>query len=256
MKFKVFLIALLIIGIGSEAYAQKNKKDSNPKPTAAPTQMAKASEVKIATFEDSLAYTIGVNMGLNLLKDSLILNPELIKAGLEDMLLAKTARLTKEQSEEVFKTLNKRMMEKQAAMNKSTGDVNKVKGYQFLEENKKKEGVKVTPSGLQYKVIQEGTGIKPLATDQVEVHYEGTLIDGTKFDSSYDRNETITFPLNGVIRGWTEGLQLMKEGAIYMLYIPAELGYGERGAGGVIGPNETLIFKVELKKVIKSTEQK
>lgn len=256
MKLKVLLIALLIIGIGSEAYAQKNKKKSNPEPVQAPTQLAKTSDIPIVTFEDSLAYTIGVNMGLNLIKDSLRLNPEIIKAGLEDMMNSRTARLTKEQSEENFKTLNKRMMEKQAAMNKASGDVNKVKGYQFLEENKKKEGVKVTPSGLQYKVIQEGTGIQPLATDQVEVHYEGTLIDGTKFDSSYDRNETITFPLNGVIRGWTEGLQLMKEGAIYMLYIPAELGYGERGAGGVIGPNETLVFKVELKKVIKAEEKK
>ncbi len=254
MKLNVLILALLIIGIGTEAYAQKGKKKSEPIQT--PTQIAKVSEVKISTFEDSLAYSIGVNMGVNLLKDSLILNPELIKAGLEDMLMARTARLTKEQSEENFKTLNKRMMEKQAAMNKASGDVNKVKGYQFLEENKKKEGVKVTPSGLQYKVIQEGTGVQPLATDQVEVHYEGTLIDGTKFDSSYDRNETITFPLNGVIRGWTEGLQLMKEGAIYMLYIPAELGYGERGAGGVIGPNETLVFKVELKKVIKAEEKK
>ena len=119
----------------------------------------------------------------------------------------------------------------------------------YLEQNAAKEGVTVTDSGLQYRVIKEGTGRSPDASDTVEVHYKGTLTDGTKFDSSYDRGQTIEFPLDGVIAGWTEGVQLMKEGATYEFVIPPELGYGARGAGGVIPPNATLIFEVELVEV-------
>ena len=125
------------------------------------------------------------------------------------------------------------------------------KGEEFLKENAKKEGVKTTASGLQYKVIKEGEGKSPKATDTVSVHYRGTLLDGTEFDSSYKRNEPTQFPLNRVIKGWTEGVQLMKEGAKYQFFIPAQLAYGERGGpGGGIGPNETLIFEIELLKVL------
>lgn len=123
------------------------------------------------------------------------------------------------------------------------------KGKAFLEANAGKEGVKTTPSGLQYKVLTPGTGRSPKATDTVEVHYRGTLLDGKEFDSSYKRRESIEFPLNQVIKGWTEGVQLMQEGAKYEFYIPSEMAYGARGAGGDIGPNETLIFEVELIKV-------
>jgi FKBP-type peptidyl-prolyl cis-trans isomerase len=122
-------------------------------------------------------------------------------------------------------------------------------GEKFLADNAKKPGVTTTASGLQYKVDREGTGNAPRATDTVEVHYRGTLINGQEFDSSYKRNQTIEFPLNGVIRGWTEGLQLMKEGGKSTLYIPSELGYGSRGAGGVIPGDAALIFEVELVKV-------
>jgi FKBP-type peptidyl-prolyl cis-trans isomerase len=123
------------------------------------------------------------------------------------------------------------------------------KGEKFLKENASKEGVKTTASGLQYKITKEGDGKSPKATDTVLVHYKGTLLDGKEFDSSYKRNEPIEFPLNGVIPGWTEGLQLLKEGGKATLYIPSKLAYGSRGAGGVIGPDETLIFEVELLKV-------
>ena len=119
----------------------------------------------------------------------------------------------------------------------------------FIMENKNKEGVVTLPSGLQYKVLQEGTGRTPTATDTVSTHYRGTLLDGREFDSSYKRNEPTEFPVNRVIKGWTEALQLMKEGSKWMLYIPPHLAYGERGAGGLIGPNETLIFEIELLKV-------
>jgi FKBP-type peptidyl-prolyl cis-trans isomerase len=123
------------------------------------------------------------------------------------------------------------------------------KGQAFLAENATKPGVQQTPSGLQYTIIEQGKGRSPKATDTVEVHYRGTLIDGTEFDSSYKRNQSIEFPLNGVIAGWTEGLQLLKEGGKIQLFIPSNLAYGPRGAGGVIGPDETLIFDVELLKV-------
>ena len=123
------------------------------------------------------------------------------------------------------------------------------RGEKFLMENKAKEDVKTLPSGLQYKVIKEGTGKTPKLTDTVVTHYRGTLLDGTEFDSSYKRNEPAEFPVNRVIKGWTEALQLMKEGSKWMLYVPSKLAYGERGAGGAIGPNEALIFEVELIKV-------
>jgi len=130
-----------------------------------------------------------------------------------------------------------------------SAEENKADGTAFLAENAKKPGVITTESGLQYQILVQGDGDNPSATDQVKVHYQGTTIDGREFDSSYKRGEPITFPLNRVIAGWTEGLQLMKEGSKYRLFIPAELAYGARGAGGAIGPNETLIFDVELLQV-------
>ena len=122
-------------------------------------------------------------------------------------------------------------------------------GADFLAQNAKKQGITVTDSGLQYEVIQSGEGLSPSRTDRVTVHYRGTLVDGREFDSSYKRGKPATFPLNRVITGWTEGLQLMKEGDKWRLFIPSNLGYGSRGAGGLIGPNETLIFEVELLKI-------
>lgn len=139
--------------------------------------------------------------------------------------------------------------EQQAAQNTDTMEQEVTTGTSFLEENKNKEGITVTDSGLQYKVLLEGTGNSPKATDRVTVHYEGTLTDGTVFDSSYERGQPIDFGLNQVIRGWTEGVQLMKEGAKYKFFIPSELAYGSRGAGALIGPDEDLIFTVELIRV-------
>jgi FKBP-type peptidyl-prolyl cis-trans isomerase len=134
-------------------------------------------------------------------------------------------------------------------MSQSNPSDNLAKGQAFLKQNSTQPGVKTTPSGLQYKVITEGTGKSPAATDTVLVHYRGTTIDGVEFDSSYKRNEPISFPLNGVIPGWTEGVQLMKEGGKIQLFIPSNLAYGSRGAGGVIAPDSTLIFDIELLKV-------
>jgi FKBP-type peptidyl-prolyl cis-trans isomerase FklB len=140
----------------------------------------------------------------------------------------------------------KEMMAKQQELAKRLGEKNKKEGEAFLSENRKKEGIKALPSGLQYKVVKAGTGKKPKSTDTVTTHYRGTLIDGTEFDSSYRRGQPASFPVSGVIPGWTEALQLMEEGAKWQLFIPPNLAYGERGAGSQIGPNATLIFEIEL----------
>ncbi len=162
-------------------------------------------------------------------------------AGIKDAIAGKP-QLTPDQIKETMTAFEKDMEQKQ----KAAADKNASEGTKFLEENKKKEGVKTTASGLQYKVVKEGTGAQPKANDTVTVNYRGTLINGTEFDSSYKRGEPATFPVNGVIKGWTEALQLMKAGSKYQLFIPPNLAYGERAVGPDISPNSTLIFDVEL----------
>jgi FKBP-type peptidyl-prolyl cis-trans isomerase len=191
--------------------------------------------------KDKVSYSIGLNIGANLGRQNVEVNPEALTAGLKDGIAGKP-QLTQDQIKEVMTAFEKDMQEKQkAAGEKSAGE-----GKKFLEENKKKEGVKTTASGLQYKVMKEGTGAQPKGTDTVTVNYRGTLISGNEFDSSYKRGQPATFPLNGVIKGWTEGLQLMKTGSKYQLFVPPDLAYGERTVGADIPPNATLIFEVEL----------
>ena len=174
------------------------------------------------------------------------IDPAALLRGLQDATSGAKPLLTDEQVKETMTAYSKSMMEKQTVANKEAANKNAEAGEKFLAENKGKEGVKTTASGLQYKVIKEGTGPSPKETDTVETHYRGTLINGTEFDSSYSRNEPATFPVNRVIKGWTEALQLMKVGSKYELWIPPSIAYGERGAGQDIGPNETLHFEVEL----------
>ena len=176
------------------------------------------------------------------------LNLDTFEKGFRDGYEGTKSALTQEQMQEVLTTYQKEQEAKFVKDMETKAQENKTKGAAFLAENAKKEGVKETASGLQYKVITAGTGKSPKATDVVEVNYEGKLIDGTVFDSSYERGEPIEFPLNQVIAGWTEGLQLMKEGGKYEFYIPADIAYGEAGNAG-IEPNSTLIFTVELLKV-------
>ncbi|MEP7078795.1 MAG: FKBP-type peptidyl-prolyl cis-trans isomerase, partial [Chthoniobacterales bacterium] len=164
----------------------------------------------------------------------------------KDALSGAKPQLTDEQVKETMTAFSKEIMEKQTVTNKETGAKNAAAGEKFLAENKTKDGIKVTPSGLQYKVLKDGTGPAPKETDTVEVNYRGTLTDGSEFDSSYKRGQPATFPVNRVIKGWTEGLQLMKVGSKYQFFIPANLAYGERGAGQDIGPNATLLFEVDL----------
>lgn len=191
------------------------------------------------TQADSVSYGLGVSIGENLKKSNFDkLNFDLIAKGMSDYYSDK-AGMTAEQANTAIRSY-------MAEADKKKGEENAKKGQSFLEENKKKEGVKVTPSGLQYQVIKEGTGPKPTINDNVTTHYHGTLIDGTVFDSSVDRGQPASFPVSGVIPGWTEALQMMPVGSKYKLFIPAELAYGDRGAGPQIGPNTTLVFEVEL----------
>src|SRR6266403_1772594 len=196
--------------------------------------------------KDKASYSIGYDIGETCKKQNVDLNADTLFGGLKDALAGKEAALNKEEREKTLQALQKEMMEKQIAASKEAATKNSAEGEKFLAENKKKEGVKTTASGLQYKVLKEGSGESPKETDTVVTNYRGTLLDGTEFDSSYKRNEPATFPVNRVIKGWTEALLMMKPGSKYQLFIPSALGYGERGVGKDIGPNSTLIFEVEL----------
>jgi FKBP-type peptidyl-prolyl cis-trans isomerase FklB len=198
------------------------------------------------TQKDKVSYSIGLDIGKNLKEQSVEVNPDYLAKGLKDSLSGEKSLLTDEEIREAMTAFQAEMQAKQEARMKDQGEKNKIEGEAFLAENKKKQGVVTLPSGLQYKVVKQGAGKSPKPTDTVTTHYRGTLIDGTEFDSSYKRNEPVSFPVNGVIKGWTEALQLMKAGSKWELYIPSNLAYGEQGAGNVIGPNATLIFEVEL----------
>jgi FKBP-type peptidyl-prolyl cis-trans isomerase FklB len=199
--------------------------------------------------KDKVSYSIGLDIGMTFKKQKMELNSDALAAGVKDGLSGVQPLLTEDEVRQVMTTFSKEMTEKTAMANKETGEKNKAEGEKFLSENKNKPGVKTTASGLQYKVLKEGSGSPPKETDTVVVNYRGTLVDGTEFDSSYKRGEPATFPVNRVIKGWTEALQLMKPGSKYQIFIPANLAYGERGVGGDIGPNATLIFEVELMNV-------
>lgn len=211
---------------------------------------------KPKTEEDKVSYVIGYQIGSNFKKDGIKVNTKTLVAAMQDALNNKDSALTPEESQQVMTTLQNNLRTKAEAEHKASAEKNKKEGEKFLADNKKKKDVKTLPSGLQYKVIKEGKGKAPSATDIVKVHYKGTLLDGSEFDSSYKRGEPATFPVNGVIKGWTEALQLMKPGSKWALYIPSELGYGERGTGGKIGPNATLIFDVELLEIEKKEQAK
>ena len=192
--------------------------------------------------KEKVSYIIGMDIGGNLKKQSIDIDPNILLKGIQVGLAGAKSLLTDQETQETMVAFRREMMAKQEEIAKK----NKVDGEAFLGENKKKEGVKTLPSGLQYKVIKAGTDKKPKLSDSVTSQYRGTLIDGTEFDSSYKRGQPVTFPVSGVIPGWTEALQLMGEGAKWQIFVPSNLAYGERGAGGVIGPNATLIFEIEL----------
>ena len=201
--------------------------------------------ILIMTLEEKKSYALGIAVGSNYAKMGVKLDVNAFSKGFSDIITGSKPELSLEEIQDLLNMLQNDMEQNE----KSELNAEKERGRKFLEENKNKPGVKVTPSGLQYKVLRESIGKKPTATDTVEVHYHGTLIDGTVFDSSVQRGHTIEFPLNQVIKGWTEGLQLMSEGSKFEFYIPSDLAYGDRGAGGTIKGVATLIFQVELFKV-------
>jgi FKBP-type peptidyl-prolyl cis-trans isomerase FklB len=205
---------------------------------------ADAPELK--NDKEKISYSIGMDIGGNLKRGSVEVDPDLLAKGLKDSYGGGKTILTEDQARQAIADFQKTLMAKQAEIMQKLSEKNKADGEKFLAENAKKEGVKTLPSGLQYKEIAPGTGKSPKTTDTVTTHYKGTLIDGTEFDSSYKRGQPATFQVSGVIPGWTEALQLMKEGAKWQLFVPSNLAYGERGAGREIGPNATLIFEVEL----------
>ncbi|MEJ2417855.1 MAG: FKBP-type peptidyl-prolyl cis-trans isomerase [Exilibacterium sp.] len=213
-----------------------------------PASEASAKEPELNTLEQKVSYLFGFDIGRRFKSDDMELDITALTLALEDAKSGAEPRLSQEEIQVVMKTFQEKQQAKRAEAHKVVAEANKKEGEEFLAANAKKEGVVTTESGLQYKVLKEGTGPKPTEDSKVSVHYRGTLINGTEFDSSYRHDKPVSFPVKGVIAGWTEALQLMKEGAKWELYIPSDLAYGPGGTGSQIGPNSTLIFEVELLK--------
>jgi FKBP-type peptidyl-prolyl cis-trans isomerase len=264
MKKLLTLCAVLLVAAAGAAHGQPSGQPAQKppattakpaqKPAATTAQPSAAPSGKPESLQDKASYTIGLNLGKSLKTNEIQANVDLIVKGLRDGLGGEKALLTDEEMQATMQTLQQQVTAQQEAKRKAIGEKNKAEGEMFLAKNKERPGVKTTASGLQYEVLTEGTGPVPKATDSVTVNYKGTLMDGTVFDSSYDRKEPVTFVLNQVIPGWTEGVQLMKVGSKYKFYIPSALGYGERGAGNAIGPNAPLVFEVELMSIGKPAE--
>ncbi len=250
---------LIQIGSSQAQDAPAAKPAPAPSSTAKPAQTPAAkpgqgtaarkpgpAPLVLRTPKDKASYAIGMNVGKSLHKDSVDVDPAILLRGLKDALAGGKTLLTDDEAKTAMVAIQADLRKKQEAKMAVVGDANKKEGDTFLAENKTKEGVVALPSGLQYKILKEGTGPKPSATDSVVCNYKGTLIDNTEFDSSYKRGQPATFPVGQVIKGWTEVLQLMPVGSKWQVWVPSELGYGPRGPGGAIGPNATLIFEIEL----------
>jgi len=263
----LFVIGLLTIGTlraqdtpaPAPAPAPKTQTTPAPKSQTAPaaktpgttaakprTATGAKTPLTLKTDKDKVSYAIGVNIGKSMHKDSVDIDPTIFSRGMKDALAGGKLLLTDDEMKVALTKLQTELRAKQEQAMQKAGEINKKAGDDFLAQNKTKEGVVALPDGLQYKILKEGTGPKPSATDSVVCNYRGTLLDGTEFDSSYKRGQPATFPVSGVIKGWTEAVQLMPVGSKWQLFVPAELAYGNRGAGPDIGPNSTLIFEVEL----------
>lgn len=232
------ILISLLLGMGLAFGAQAQDEESMP--------------AELDTEDKQLSYVVGMDVGNSLKNLGADLDLDTVIMAIRDVMSGDEVLLNEQQANELKQAFFQKRQQEAAAKAQEQAKANREKGEAFLAENAKREGVKTTESGLQYEVIEEGEGDSPSTDDRVTVHYTGTLIDGTVFDSSRERGQPATFALNQVIPGWTEGLQLMKEGAHYKFYIPSDLAYGERGAGNVIEPGSTLIFDVELVEVADS----
>jgi FKBP-type peptidyl-prolyl cis-trans isomerase FklB len=231
MKFVVFLLGSMIL-----LACQGNTQN----------------KIELKSQQDSISYMLGMSIGKNFRQQSIEVNADIVAQGIRDVLSGNTTLFTDEQAQNLMMSFQVAMRAKQEAQMKEKGERNKKEGEAFLAENKKKEGVKTTTSGLQYKILKEGNGPKPTEESIVKVHYRGTFIDGTEFDSSHKRGQPTEYPVNGFVQGWKEALQMMPVGSTWQLFIPSNLAYGEQGAGGgVIGPNAVLIFELELLDIVK-----
>jgi FKBP-type peptidyl-prolyl cis-trans isomerase len=229
--------------------AQGAAKTTQAAPAASPTPTAQPTATPNPNFKsdkERQSYAVGMNIGESLHRQPVELDMDSLVRGLKESMAGGKTLLTDEEAKAALTELGQQVRAKQEEKVKQAAETNKKEGEAFLAANKTKEGVVTTPSGLQYKILKAGTGPKPTASDKVSVNYKGTLINGTEFDSSYKRGQPATFPVGQVIKGWTEALQLMPVGSKWQLFIPADLAYGDRGAGSDIGPGSTLIFEVEL----------
>jgi len=241
------LATTLLLG---NALSQQTPPTTSTAPPAkarqAPAAKTPGKTTTLATQKDKFSYALGMNLGGNFKKQSIPVDPDLVARGIKDSLAGGKTLLTEEEARAVLNEAQTVFRKQQQEKMQQLGEANKKEGGEFLAANKAKPGITTLPSGLQYKILQAGTGPKPASTDTVSVNYRGTLINGTEFDSSYKRGQPATFPVTGVIKGWTEALQLMPVGSKWQLFIPADLAYGEHGAGNDIAPNATLVFEVEL----------
>ena len=250
-RIRITLVALLMCSAFA-SYAEDAKPSPSPADSIPPTSTLKDDK-------DKISYSLGVDIGRTLQKFQLDLNEAALSQGIADVLGNKSMAMTDQELQQTLQAFQQKMMQKQQdAMAKKQEDMkvvaekNKADGKKFLEANAKKTDVKTTASGLQYKVIKEGTGEKPKDTDVVEANYRGTTIDGKEFDSSAKHGNSASFPVNGVIKGWSEALKMMPVGSKWELYVPSDLAYGDEGAGDDIAPGSTLVFEVELLSVKKN----
>ena len=251
-RSKIVMLVLVCLTVMLVNAAEEGAKTDVNEPQIIVQATADKAEV-FKTEMDKVSYIIGTQMAGSLKKAEIDVNLELLVQGLKDTLAGTKLALSQAEMTKTYAAWQQQMRAKQAAKTAEEAAKNLAAGTAFLAANKVKEGVKVLPSGLQYKVVKEGTGNTPTADDKVKTHYRGTLINGTEFDSSYKRNKPAEFPVKGVIKGWTEALQLMKEGGKWELYIPANLAYGQRGRPS-IPANSTLVFEIELIEILKPAE--
>lgn len=210
------------------------------------TSCAQDEVKELKDQKEKVSYSIGLDIGRNLKNQKIEVDPKVLEQGIKDAIEDKKPLLTEDEIAQVMAQFQQEHYAQQEKEKAEISEKNKVEGQKFLEENKKNKDVVTLPSGLQYKVLKSGSGISPSLTDKVKTHYIGKFLDGTEFDNSVKRGEPAEFPVNGVIKGWTEALQKMKVGDKWILYVPPDLAYGEQGAGNVIPPNATLVFEVEL----------